>query len=74
MAPLTRARRDALPKGEFALPGGRYPIDTPARAKDALSRGAANATPSELATIRRKVHAKYPDMEIKALQRPGKGK
>jgi len=30
-----------------------------------LARGKANATPAEQQTIRRKVHAKYPDMEMK---------
>jgi hypothetical protein len=67
---ITTAQRKALPSGDFALPGkgkgaggkgpGSYPIDTPARARNALARGAQHASPSELATIKRKVHAKYP--------------
>jgi hypothetical protein len=67
---ITTAQRKALPSGEFALPGkgkgaggkgpGAYPIDTPGRARNALSRGAQHASPAELATIKRKVHAKYP--------------
>ena len=74
MAKLTAARRNALPKGDFALPGkgagkngkgsGAYPIDTPGRARAALSRGAHNASPAEQATIRRKVHEKYPSMKV----------
>ena len=70
MARITAAGRRALPSSDFALPGkgsgasgkgpGSYPVDTPGRARAALSRGAANASPAELATIRRKVHAKYP--------------
>jgi hypothetical protein len=62
MAVLTaRGRKQIAPKN-FALPGGRYPIDTAARARNALSRGAQNATPSEQATIKRKVRAKYPSI------------
>jgi hypothetical protein len=62
-----------MPSGEFALPGhgtgeggkgpGAYPIDTEGRAKAALSRGSANATPREFKEIRAKVHAKYPDIK-----------
>ena len=67
---ITTKERKALPSSDFALPGkgkgaggkgpGAYPIDTPARARNALSRAAQNASPAEQATIRRKVHAKYP--------------
>lgn len=71
---LSAKDRRALPRGDFALPGhgkgpegkgsGAYPIDTEGRARSALSRGAANASPSELATIKAKVHSKYPDIKI----------
>ena len=74
MAHITAARRNALPSSDFALPGkgagksgkgsGAYPIDTAGRARSALSRGAHNASPSELASIKRKVHAKYPGIKI----------
>ena len=74
MARLTAKRRRDLPASEFALPGkgeglggkgsGAYPIDTPGRARSALSRGAANASPAEQATIKRKVHAKYHGIKI----------
>lgn len=67
---ITTAERKALPSGEFALPGkgtgaggkgpGSYPIPDEAHARNALARGAQHASPSELATIKRKVHAKYP--------------
>jgi hypothetical protein len=73
---ITTARRKALPSSDFALPGkgkgaggkgpGSYPVDTPGRARSALSRGAANASPAELATIKRKVKAKYPSINVKA--------
>lgn len=61
-----------LPKGSFALPGkptvkgagGSYPIDTPGRARNALARGAKNATPSELVTIKKNVAKKYPKIKI----------
>jgi hypothetical protein len=72
---ITAAGRKSLPPSDFALPGkgegpegkgsGSYPIDTPGRARAALSRGEANATPAEEKTIERKVHAKYPNMELK---------
>lgn len=72
MAHITAAGRRALPSSDFALPGkgtgpegkgsGSYPIDTPGRARSALSRASANASPAEQATIRRKVSAKYPGM------------
>jgi hypothetical protein len=75
MAKITTARRKALPSSDFALPGkgegpagkgaGSYPIDTPGRARNALARGAQHASPAELATIKRKVHAKYPSIGAK---------
>lgn len=71
---LSAKERQSMPKSEFALPGkgegpkgagsGSYPIPDEAHARAALSRGAANASPSELAEIRRKVHEKFPGMQI----------
>ncbi len=71
---LSAAQRQSLPKSDFALPGrgsgpkgagsGSYPIPDRGHAKAALSRGAANASPAEQATIKRKVKAKYPDMDV----------
>lgn len=71
---ITTAQRKALPSSEFALPGkgkgaggkgpGSYPVDTPGRARAALSRGKANASPSQFATIKRKVKAEYPGMKV----------
>jgi len=71
---LSAAQRQSLPKSDFALPGrgsgpkgagsGSYPIPDRGHAKAALSRGAANASPGEQATIKRKVKAKYPDMDV----------
>jgi hypothetical protein len=65
MARLTAAARRKLPASKFALPAqSAYPIDTAARARSALSRAAQNATPSEQATIKRKVKAKYPSIAV----------
>ena len=53
-----------IASGDFALPGQRYPVDTPGRARDALARGAANATPAEQARIRSAVRRKYPGIAV----------
>ena len=56
------------PPGSYALPGGgpggadAYPVNTPGRAKSALSRVAANGTPAEKAKVRAAVKKKYPDL------------
>jgi len=71
---ISMAQRKALPGSDFALPGkgtgpsgkgpGSYPIDTENRARNALARGAQHASPGQLATIKRKVKAKYPDIKV----------
>lgn len=60
MTKLTTERRDAIPSGDFGLPGRRYPLNDANHARNALSRAAQNASPAEQAEIRAKVHAKYP--------------
>lgn len=36
---ISQAKRDSLPKGKFGLPGRKaYPVDTPARARNAKAR------------------------------------
>lgn len=60
-----------IPKGDFALPDanggkGAYPIDTPNRARDALARAKANATPAQQAEVKAAVRRKYPSMTVKA--------
>lgn len=67
MAKLTAAQRRKIPSKDFALPGGRYPINDKNHAKAALSRAAHNASPEQEAEIRRKVHQKYPSMGVKRL-------
>ncbi len=63
MALLTSAQRRKLPADAFALPGRRFPIHDLNHAKDALAR-AHYATPAEQATIKAKVHARYPGIKI----------
>ena len=69
---ITAEGRRALPSSDFGLPGhgtgpegkgpGSYPLDTPGRARSALSRASANATPAEESKIRARVHQKYPSL------------
>jgi|SRR5215469_7457429 len=72
MAKLSTAARQKLPSSSFALPGkgtgkggkgsGSYPIPDPSHARNALSRVSAHGTPSEKATVRAKVHKKFPSI------------
>lgn len=62
MSKLTAAARRAIPKRDFALPGGRYPIEDASHARNALSRVSANGTPEEKAKVRAAVHRKYPNI------------
>lgn len=65
MALLTYRMRKKLPLREFAIESkapesGSYPLDTKARARNALARVAQHGTPAERAEVRREVHARYP--------------
>jgi hypothetical protein len=70
MAKLTTAGRNKLKSNQFALPGkgegpkgkgaGSYPIPDRGHAKAALSRVAQHGSAEEKATVRAKVHAKFP--------------
>ena len=62
MAKLTAEARKHISAGNFALPGGRYPIEDAGHARAALSM-AHYASAGEQATIRRKVKAKYPGIK-----------
>lgn len=64
MSKLTTKEREVLPSSEFALPGRRYPINDANHARNALSRAAANASPAQQATIRRKVSAHFPGIAV----------
>jgi hypothetical protein len=72
VAKLTAKARKAIPAKDFALGKGRYPIEDKSHARNALSRVSTNGTPAEKATVRAKVHAKYPD--IGESRRPGENK
>lgn len=69
MAKLNAKMRNALKPKQFALPGGRYPINDQNHARNALARASQNATPSEQATIESKVAAKYPGIKQSAGKR-----
>jgi hypothetical protein len=81
---LTAAKRRAMPKSQFALPGkdpdvpgakGQYPIDTPGRARNALARVAQDGTPNEQAKVKAAVREKYPSIAVDGKKRtPRKGK
>lgn len=59
---LTARARHALPKGDFALPGERYPIEDSNHARNALARVSQHGSPTEQARVRAAVHRKYPDI------------
>lgn len=75
MARLSYGARKAMPKKSFALPSkreggkGGYPIPDKAHARNALSRVSQFGSSSEKATVRAKVHAKFPG--IGKLSEPG---
>lgn len=59
MSVLTSKGRDRMAQSKFALPGGRYPVNDPAHARDALSRASqqlakGNLTPVQAAKVRHK--------------------
>jgi hypothetical protein len=60
MAKLTASERDALPKSDFALPGGRYPIENASHARNALARVSQHGSAEEQDRVRAKVRAKFP--------------
>lgn len=59
---LTAAERHALPSKDFALPGGRYPINDANHGRNALARVAQNGSPEEQARVRAAVHRKFPNI------------
>lgn len=57
---MKAARRKALPASAFAYPKQRkYPIDTKARARNALARSAQSGTSGSYSTVARAVRAKW---------------
>jgi hypothetical protein len=66
MSKLTTGQRDAMPKSQFALPGGRFPVNDASHARAALSgasraESVGNITPGQKATIDAKAKAKLGD-------------
>ena len=67
MAQLTSKGRKKIKPSNFAIPGKRaYPIHDLAHARNALARVSQHGTPSEKATVRRKVYGKYPGLRKRA--------
>ena len=60
MAVLTAAARRKIAPGNFALPGGRYPIHDASHARNALARVSQHGNSQEKAKVRAAVHRKYP--------------
>lgn len=59
MAKLTTRARKKLPKSDFALPGGRYPVEDKAHARDAKARASQARNAGRLsATDKAKVDRK----------------
>lgn len=71
---VTAKKRESLKPSEFGVPSkakgeakkqsGNYPIDTPARARNALARVSQHGTSSEQAQVRRRVAKKYPSIDV----------
>jgi hypothetical protein len=57
---ISTKRRKSLPRSAFALPSRRlYPIDTPKRARAALSYAARPDTRGSYSTVRRAIAKRY---------------
>lgn len=61
MAKLTAKSRNALPARDFAVAGGRYPIEDASHARNALARSSGKP---EAAQVRAAVAAKYPGISV----------
>ena len=57
---ISSRKRNSLPPSAFAYPRQRkYPIDTPARARNALARAAQSKTSGSYAHVARAVRRRY---------------
>jgi hypothetical protein len=57
---MRAARRNKLPRSAFAIPSKRlYPIDTPKRARAALSYSARPSTRGSYQTVRKAIAKRY---------------
>jgi hypothetical protein len=70
---ISTEQRKELPKSEFGVPSkaktekqkgesGNYPIDTPARARSALSYGSRFLSPEAYSKLKARVHGRYPEI------------
>lgn len=55
MSKLTTAARKKLPKSAFALPGGRFPVEDKAHARDAKARAAQGLNSGRLSAAEKKM-------------------
>jgi hypothetical protein len=70
---MRAAKRRALPKSAFAYPATRkYPIDTLARARNALARAAQKNTSGSYATVAKAVRRKW-GTKVKSVAKPKRG-
>ena len=69
MAKLTAKGRKQIAPKNFALPGRRYPIEDASHARNALARVSQHGSPSEKATVRAKVAARYPGIAVEGHHR-----
>lgn len=60
MSKLTSDERRKLPKKDFAVPGGKYPIENASHARNALARVSEFGSAKEKHEVREKVHDKFP--------------
>lgn len=68
MALSAKARR-AMPASKFGVPAARkYPIDTAARARNALGRVAQHGSAAQKAQVRKRVARKYPSIKVSGLK------
>ncbi len=65
MSKLTSKERRELPKKDFAIPGGKYPIPDASHARNALARVSEFGTPAQKAEVRAKVASKFKGIEMR---------
>jgi hypothetical protein len=61
---LTARGRARIDPSKFALPGRRYPINTAARARNALARVAQHGTKAEQCKVQRAVARKWKGIDV----------
>lgn len=71
MAKLSTKQRKAMPRSEFALSGGRYPINDKSHARNALARVSQHGSPEEKSKVRSAVHRKFPGIKQEAQHNDG---